>query len=390
MTARQNLKQHRKMMITNRFKIRFLADFVFLLLLVSCAKETGMNPLEQALASENSKIKTVTDSLDKHEVQILFTQVQRDSLGKVSFEDYNFQVDDSTYFYPASSVKFPIAVLALEKLNEQQQFTRNSKFYIEGDSVETTFANEIKKIFAVSDNDAYNRLFEYLGKDDINNRLRNKGIKARISHRLSVENSGALTTKPLIVYLNDSTTTTTEEIINLPIERLQLEKISKGKGFMESDSLIKEPKDFSQKNFVPLFSLHGMMKRVIFPENFPEEQQFNLSEEDHDFLLKTMKTLPKEAGYDPVEYYDGYVKFFMFGDTKDTILSHIEIYNKVGYAYGYLTDCAYIKNTKTNKEYIITATIHVNENQIFNDDNYEYDSIGIPFLAELGRQLVLK
>ena len=76
--------------------------------------------------------------------------------------------------------------------------------------------------------------------------------------------------------------------------------------------------------------------------------------------------------------------------SKEHLPKHIEIYNKVGYAYGYLTDCAYIKNTKTNREFILTGTIHVNENQIFNDDTYEYESIGIPFLAELGRQLVLK
>ena len=31
--------------------------------------------------------------------------------------------------------------------------------------------------------------------------------------------------------------------------------------------------------------------------------------------------------------------------------------------------------------------ITVNKNGIFNDDDYEYDEIGIPFLAELGREL---
>ena len=36
---------------------------------------------------------------------------------------------------------------------------------------------------------------------------------------------------------------------------------------------------------------------------------------------------------------------------------------------------------------MLTATILVNKDGIFNDDNYEYDEIGIPFLAELGRQL---
>jgi len=50
-----------------------------------------------------------------------------------------------------------------------------------------------------------------------------------------------------------------------------------------------------------------------------------------------------------------------------------------------LTDCAYIHDTKENIEYFLTATIHVNENQIYNDGVYEYDEIGIAFLAELGR-----
>ena len=43
---------------------------------------------------------------------------------------------------------------------------------------------------------------------------------------------------------------------------------------------------------------------------------------------------------------------------------------------------------ETGREFIITATIHVNANRTFNDDEYEYEEIGLPFLAELGRQLV--
>ena len=65
----------------------------------------------------------------------------------------------------------------------------------------------------------------------------------------------------------------------------------------------------------------------------------------------------------------------------------IKIYNKVGYAYGTLTDCAYIKDTRNNIDFMVTATILVNKDQIFNDDNYEYDEVGIPFLAQLGREL---
>ena len=65
----------------------------------------------------------------------------------------------------------------------------------------------------------------------------------------------------------------------------------------------------------------------------------------------------------------------------------MKIYNKVGYAYGTLTDCAYIHDIKNNIEFMVTATILVNHDGIFNDNVYEYDQIGIPFLAQLGREL---
>lgn len=304
------------------------------------------------------------------------------------FKDYSFQVDDSTYFYPASSVKFPIAVLALEKMNKNELIDRNTIFMEEGDTLKTTFANEVMKIFAVSDNDAYTRLFEYLGQDYITKKLKEKGISSRISHRFSGANSSSLETKPLHFYDKESLIYSSEKTINKKLEILTLKKIIKGVGFIEGDSLINEPKDFSLKNYLTVTSLHKMMKQVQFPELFSEDKKFNLNADDRNFLLEMMKILPREAKYDTVEYYDSYGKFFVFGDTKEPIPNYIKIYNKVGYAYGTLTDCSYIINEKTNKKYILTATIHVNNNKTFNDGVYEYDEIGIPFLAELGRQLI--
>lgn len=125
----------------------------------------------------------------------------------------------------------------------------------------------------------------------------------------------------------------------------------------------------------------------MFPEAFPAEERFNLNEEQYELLHTAMHTLPAKVGYDPDEYYDSYVKFFMFGDHTDPMPNHIKIYNKVGYAYGTLTDCAYIKDTENDVDFILTATILVNSNGIFNDNTYEYDEIGIPFLAQLGREI---
>ncbi len=337
------------------------------------------------LASQNTSIRKVIDSVDQYEVQILYTQIDRSS-DSIILTDYEFQLDDMKYFYPASTVKLPIAVLALEKLNFTDTLNRNTMYYVEGDSVENTFAEDISKILAVSDNHANNRLFEFQGQDDINSRLENKGINpVRISHRLGVL-SDEVTTKPLILYINDSTTGTSTPIINTEPMALNLERIKKGVGYYEKDSLHSEPFDFSYKNYYPVSSLHEVLKRIIFPELFNNNERFNLSEDQREFLLTAMHTLPKDAGYEPEEYYDGYCKFFIYGDSKENIPEQIKIYNKVGFAYGTLTDCAYITDEKNKVEFMLTATILVNKDGIFNDDKYEYDEIGIPFLAALGRE----
>lgn len=364
-----------------------LSFFGLIALNVSCSGVTYKNPLEKALSSKNPLIKRVMDNLDEHEIQIRYTQIDRRN-DSIIFTDFDFQVDSNTYFYPASTAKFPAAVATLEKLNEIDSLSMDTRFFVEGDSVETTFAKAISKIFAVSDNAANNRLIEFLGQDDLNGRMRKRGVQPiRIAHRLSTPNADDVTTKPLIIYSNDSTMVMSRPIINTPPEPLDLNKIRKGKGFYVDDSLQMAPFDFSLKNYYPIEAQSALLKRIIFPEAFPKEQRFNLSGNQHAFLLEAMHTLPGKLGYEPKEYYDSYVKFYLFGDHQDPMPEHIKIYNKVGYAYGTLTDCAYIQDTENNIDFMLTSTILVNSNGIFNDDTYEYDELGIPFLAQLGREL---
>lgn len=357
-------------------------------LIMSCNREVVENPIVHILNnSKEEAIRSVMEKLATYEVQVYFTQIDRTN-GKTIFRDYSFQEADSNYFYPASTVKLPIAVLALEKLSSSTDINFKTRFYIEGDTLETTFADEIVKVFAVSDNDANNRLFEFLGQDAINTGLHDKNVgPVRIVHRLSTDNADDVTTRPLIVYLNDSTSMVMESSINAPIKALSLNGIIKGKGYMMEDSLVAEPFDFSHKNYYPLKTQQEVLKRVIFPENYMASDQFKLGDEERDHLLKAMSEPPSTWNYDPEEYFDSYGKSFIYGDSKSPIPDHIKIYNKVGYAYGTLTDCAYIKDIKNEIEFMLTATILVNSNEIFNDDTYEFEEIGIPFLAALGREL---
>ena len=361
--------------------------FICCIAIASCSQQKqNLNFLEVALSSDNAKIKRVVDSIDNYQIQIKYTQIDRKN-DSVIFTDYDFQVNDSMYFYPASTVKFPTAVLALEKLNKIDSLSIQTKYYVEGDTIESTFAKDISEIFAVSDNLANNRLVEFLGFEAINQNLREKGISpVRITHRLG-QRSDDLRTKPLIIYINDSTTGITSFILNKTPDELELLEIKKGVGYYENEELVEVPFNFSQKNYYPISSQHNVLKRILFPDNFKETERFHISAEQRNFLLEAMHTVPQKAGYDATTYYDSYCKFFLYGDSKENIPEHLEIYNKVGFAYGTLTDCAYVKDTENNVEFLLTATILVNKDGIFNDDAYEYEEIGIPFLAQLGREI---
>ena len=50
-------------------------------------------------------------------VQIIYTQVNRRANGAADLTPYYFNVNADKYYYPASTVKLPIVLLALQKLN---------------------------------------------------------------------------------------------------------------------------------------------------------------------------------------------------------------------------------------------------------------------------------
>ncbi|MDX5435733.1 MAG: hypothetical protein LPK03_00960, partial [Pontibacter sp.] len=64
---------------------------------------------------------------------------------------------------------------------------------------------------------------------------------------------------------------------------------------------------------------------------------------------------------------------------------HIRIFNKVGNAYGYMIDNAYIVDFENQVEFLLSAVILANEAMVFNSDDYQYETVALPFLAKLGR-----
>jgi hypothetical protein len=108
--------------------------------------------------------------------------------------------------------------------------------------------------------------------------------------------------------------------------------------------------------------------------------------------MKYLSLYPKESvvpKYDSKKFHDSYKKYFVFGDSKKTVIdTNIRIYNIVGQSYGFMADCAYIVDFKTKSEFMLSAVIYSNEKDIINTGKYEYNSIAMPYLSELGRTFV--
>jgi len=373
----------------------------------NAAIKTNANLVEQLLRSRPDLFGEILKIVEKYEVQILYTQIDRDKNNQPSFRSYSYRVNPKEYFYPASTVKFPAAVLALEKINRLgiQNLNKFTSLRIDsaagGQTIVThdssaennlpSIAHYIKKIFLVSDNDAYNRLYEFLGQRELNESLWKKGFKdIRLIHRLAIARSAEQNraTNPFTFFEKGETVYQQPPAFNPVVFENKLKTTRRGKGYIKGDSLINEPKDFSSNNYFGIATQQNILKAVMFPKAVSTKQRFQLTTDDYQFLYKYMSMLPRECAYpeyDPTEYYESYVKYFMFGDSKRPIPPNIRIFNKVGEAYGYLSDNAYIVDFENKIEFLLTAVIYVNADGIFNDDKYEYDAIGFPFLANLGR-----
>ena len=359
--------------------------------------------LIDSLLRANPVCAPVLAEAERHELQILYTQIDRGADGRPRFTRHQYRVDPASYFYPASAIKLAGALLALEKLN-RLGLSRDEAVRIDSahsrqtavleDSTapggRPTIAHYIRKLFAVSDNDAYNRLYEFLNQQHMNEGLWEKGYKdVRLTHRLAVARSAEENrhTNPFTFYRGDQVLYQQPMLVNPHTWRAP-EPIPKGKGHIKGGELVEAPKDFAGSNYVSVEVLQELLVAALFPETLPGERRFDLRAEDRTFLQRSMSMLPRECPhptYDPETYYDSYVKFFLFGDTKERMPADVRIFNKVGLAYGYMVDNAYIVDLGENVEFLLTAVLLVNQNGIFNDGVYEYDEVGFPFLAELGR-----
>ena len=354
---------------------------------------------------QDSITKKVLASPNTYRFQLVYTKIDRDQNGLPHFTNYTLHADADNYFNPASMVKMPLAFLAMEKLNELNQsginkfttmqfdsnYQRQVAMYADSSAQnkKPSIAHFIKRAFLISENDPYNRLYQFVGQGPTNQKLIAKGY------------TSTKITRQFMGYTEDQNRHTNGinfvDEKGLPILKLapQYNKDSFQFGapiligdahWNSKDEVVNAPFDFTRHNNISLVDMQKMLQAVLFPASVPKQNRFNMTEADRLFLLQYLSQYPSETDYpkyDSTHFYDSYVKFF-FQDSTHAMPKHIRVFNKVGWAYGFLTDVSYVLDTKNNIDYMLSATVYVNSDGVVNDSKYDEETVGFPFLNKIG------
>ena len=370
----------------------------------------GDSPLLDSLLKATPILRRVARN-PQYELQIIYTQINRDAQNRPTFIPHTYHLNPRQYFNPASLVKLPVVALSLEKLNDLHRpgVTRRTimatgtayrcqtpvPFAAPADSDRTaTVGNYIKRMLLVSDNLAYNRLYEFLGQRPLNQRLHELGYpNARITRRFApCDTTANRHINPISFHAPTGDTLYKQPAqTNLTPYTSPLGRVLKGRAHQAGGRVIPEPYDFTTANHFSLPDITALLQVLLFPESVLATQRLRLTPSDYAFLRHYLHATPHQSDYHPyapARYFDAYKKYLYYGRNPEiSHQSNLHIYNIVGMSHGYLADVAYFADSLHQSEFLLSAVLYVNQDGIINDGAYEYDSIGQPFLAQLGRQI---
>ena len=378
-----------------------------LMMSISANAQQHDSTIEQILANiQHEQAKKIIANPNNYRCQVIYTQIDRNQKGTPRFTHHRFNADSNLYFNPASMVKMPLAFLSLEKLNELKipgldKFTtmafdssHEKQVAMTTDSSAKNFkpsiAQFIRRAMLISENDPYNRMYQFVGQETANRKLMEKGYtSSRITRQFMgySEDQNRHTNGIRFFDAAGKLVYHQQPAFNKDSFRFPSPILIGDKHINRNDELVNGPFDFTRHNNISLDDMRQMLQAMIYPTSVPKHQRFNITEADRLFMLQYMSQYPAETpypNYDSTIFYNSYVKFF-FQDSTHTIPPHIRVFNKVGWAYGFLTDVSYVMDSKNNIDYMLSATVYVNSDGIINDSKYDEESMGFPFFRELGK-----
>lgn len=268
--------------------------------------------------------------------------------------------NDEGFFNPASTVKVGISALVLEQLN-QMKLPKETEYRVLGSPRWYSFNEDIKKVLIISDNEAANRLILFLGLQNLNLKMRAKGLNSFSINRLML-NQGILVDSPAFELRFQKT------ITQFPRQ-----------GIFQDFPCFEMGEKLG--NCASATDLAGIFIRLVQPNVYLSEEQFNLREEDGLWLQKLMSQTPQQAGFN---YEDTFCRF-LEPLSKKIAYKTGKLLSKCGiglFSYTFV-DTSFIKTDEGQKYYIVFAVNppqNVSKNQAINWMNTVSEFI----LKELG------
>ena len=304
------------------------------------------------------------------------------------------------WFAAASWVKLPLAGLLLEEL-ERRGLDPAGQWRLEIDSAAACAplpaAQQggwpldalLQSMLVVSDNLAYNALYELLGSDLIHARLDELGYpRIRMATRLgcpqprSPGKLGAVLRDARGAVAWDSPARAGEAFQRFPHGRARA-----GRAWADGGRVIEGAHDFSDSNFIPLADVH----RMTLEFGGGVGDSFRLSARARRWLGDTLSLLPRQATALSAAQRalpDDHSKWLLPLDGSGHFPSHLRIHGKNAQSYGWIGDSAFVVDDRSGRACAITAVLFVDRDGVLNDGVYDYAGTGRPFLREVGAALV--
>ena len=332
----------------------------------------------------------------KYRLQMVFTETD---LSDTTFNSIGFGTHN--YYYPASLVKFPVALLALEKMkrlgitmkdyisiSEDGCGNHNRVYRNKGKMI--LFETLFEELMVVSDNQFYTVLYQFMTPEEINEELKKKGFSGTHIYKsfAGCEREDQLKCYPITVYnpalevIHEQTycdLDTNEMLVNYQFTE---KRLFGSKHEDEFGDIVPGPYDLNYSIEIPLDEINEMLVRFEHPELFEKSEQWNIRTKDAAELNTMMMAFPNEMNH-PKKYADNKYKFAEI-DFSD--YSHRNS-SKIGLSYGFTSEVLHYVNVKEKVDFFLSVSLYTNANDIVNDGDYEYETVARPFIASLYKLL---